>query len=337
MSERRDSKLRELTYRLVAMAPEAPPFPEETMVQVQKPSTPARPARTRRPVLVLAAAAALVALGVGVPVLLFGGSDPTPTVPPATAGPQPVTTVPATTVATTQVLELGRIEDPATGAEIISGTVVTIPRVVVTGSANPEATITVGGLPAQREAESFRGEIGLTEGLNTVVIGSEFRGQTAELSVDLRYLPDATVEFAYLTKVGRTEIVADYAQWLTGAEANQAAFEDGVIGSVEEGVPNDYYIRNVNSQLRTLPVAPDAIVILSTSAQGPVTSTAVSIDDWLTLFKEDGTPWNYDTDTVPEWPEPDYGFFGAGTVYAPYWLTLDATGTVVQIQQQYLP
>ncbi|HSF86904.1 MAG TPA: RNA polymerase sigma factor [Acidimicrobiia bacterium] len=55
MSDHMDSKMRELTHRLIAMAPEAPPFPEELMVQL-KPAPAEEPARRqRRPILWFAA------------------------------------------------------------------------------------------------------------------------------------------------------------------------------------------------------------------------------------------------------------------------------------------
>jgi hypothetical protein len=97
MSDHLDTKLRELTYRLIAMAPEAPPFPEEPMVQLEPSPTPVRPARRRSPLVWVAAAAAVALLVVGLPLLLFGLGDSTsPTVPPAT---QP-DSVPSTTVPT---------------------------------------------------------------------------------------------------------------------------------------------------------------------------------------------------------------------------------------------
>ncbi|MGA9596990.1 MAG: hypothetical protein WBV06_12570, partial [Acidimicrobiia bacterium] len=162
-------------------------------------------------------------------------------------------------------------------------------------------------------------------------------GGTTSQTINVTYAPNAERQIAYLTQVGANEIVADYIQWLTGDAANQAAFEDGVIGSVDEGVPNDYYIRNTNPQLRTLPLGDNPLVILQTSAVGSVSGVTVPIDEWLGLFKDDGTPWNYETDAVPDWPAPNYGFVGASTVYAPYWLTLDGNGNVMQIEQQYIP
>jgi spore germination protein GerM len=102
-----DTKLRELTYRLVDMAPQAPPYPGSEVVQLQPTSEATAPARRSNP-LVWAAAAAAVALAVvGVPLVVFGpggGTDPT-TIPPAvaTTAPEqaPTTDVPVTAVPST--------------------------------------------------------------------------------------------------------------------------------------------------------------------------------------------------------------------------------------------
>ena len=84
-TDRHDPRVRELTYRLMAMAPDAPPFPEEATMQV--PETKPRP-----PMLVWAATAVAAVLLVGLPLFLFrGGDEP---VDPATtiAAPDSTTT-----------------------------------------------------------------------------------------------------------------------------------------------------------------------------------------------------------------------------------------------------
>jgi hypothetical protein len=54
----------------------------------------------------------------------------------------------------------------------------------------------------------------------------------------------------------------DVVQFLTGAAAARAAGED----NAEVPPPNDYYIRNTNPQLRTLPVASDAPITINVHA-----------------------------------------------------------------------
>jgi hypothetical protein len=67
--DRHDPRVRELTYRLMEMAPDAPPFPEEA-IAMNVPATKQRP-----PLLVWAAAAAVVVLLIGLPLILFRGGD----------------------------------------------------------------------------------------------------------------------------------------------------------------------------------------------------------------------------------------------------------------------
>lgn len=57
-------------------------------------------------------------------------------------------------------------------------------------------------------------------------------------------------------------VVIDVVQFFTGAEAAKAASEDGQ----ESPPPNDYYIRNVNKRLRTLPVLPAARITVNVLA-----------------------------------------------------------------------
>lgn len=60
----------------------------------------------------------------------------------------------------------------------------------------------------------------------------------------------------------------DAAEWLTGEEAAEAAVADGMLRPGEP-VPNDYYIRNPDTEVVELDVAPDA------SIQGAVPVTAL--------------------------------------------------------------
>jgi hypothetical protein len=74
---------------------------------------------------------------------------------------------------------------------------------------------------------------------------------------------------------GRT-VTLDLVQWFIGDAATKAAAEDGE----ESPPPNDYYIRNVNPRLRTLPLAPGAHLTLTrqTLAQGGDATGAVEVD-----------------------------------------------------------
>jgi hypothetical protein len=105
-------------------------------------------------------------------------------------------------------------------------------------------------------------------------------------------------------------ITFDLIQFLTGEAATKAAAEDGE----ESPPPNDYYIRNVNSRLRTLPVRSDAPITVNVlAAQSTGSSTkdvAVTLTELATYFPNSGT--------------------------APFWLTVDQ-GQVTKAAQQFLP
>lgn len=107
---------------------------------------------------------------------------------------------------------------------------------------------------------------------------------------------------------GRRTVTFDLIQFLTGEAATRAAAEDGQ----ESPPPNDYYIRNVNPRLRTLPVAADAPITVSSlaSSANPTKDTPVTLAQLAGYF-----PTN---------------------VADPFWITVER-GQVTGIAQQYLP
>jgi hypothetical protein len=109
---------------------------------------------------------------------------------------------------------------------------------------------------------------------------------------------------------GRRTVTFDLIQWFTGEAATRAAAEDGE----ESPPPNDYYIRNVNSRLRTLPVAADAPItvnLLAAQSTGSATKdVSVTLDELAGYFPNSGT--------------------------GPFWLTVDG-GQVTRIAQQFVP
>jgi hypothetical protein len=108
---------------------------------------------------------------------------------------------------------------------------------------------------------------------------------------------------------GRT-ITFDLIQFFTGEAATKAAAED----NKESPPANDYYIRNVNPRLRTLPVAADAPITVNVlAAQTTGNSTkdlSVTLEKLAGYFPNSGTP--------------------------PFWITV-AQGQVTKMAQQYLP
>lgn len=94
MSDRLDARIRELTFRLIDMSPEAPPFPEEPMVQLRpSPTTTRAPRPGPRPRLAwaLAGAAAVIA-AIAIPAFLLGGPTEEPVDTVSTTLTLPTTT-----------------------------------------------------------------------------------------------------------------------------------------------------------------------------------------------------------------------------------------------------
>jgi len=89
-------------------------------------------------------------------------------------------------------------------------------------------------------------------------------------------LPDGEW-FGYVDNATAAEVTFDLACWFNGTAAEQAAAEDGQ----ESPPPNGYYIRNVNSTLRTVPVAAGAEVNWLPSTGDPATATTVEYVTWL--------------------------------------------------------
>lgn len=118
-------------------------------------------------------------------------------------------------------------------------------------------------------------------------------------------LPDGDW-FGYVDSTSSAEIELDLACWFTGTPAAEAAAEDGE----ESPPPNDYYIRNISTETRTVPVS--ATVEISALADaGAPDLESVSYADW-------SAGW-------------------AGLDYQPgVWITIEG-GTIVNITEQYVP
>lgn len=118
--------------------------------------------------------------------------------------------------------------------------------------------------------------------------------------------------FVFVTALEREgatfAIEFDVAQWLSGEAADRAAIEDGMIAPGEHA-ENDYYIRNVNPRLRTMPVSGDA---------------GVRVVDWDHCCEPVGS--TLDALAVR----------GFDTGRDSFWLTV-ASGVVVEVEEQYRP
>jgi Immunoglobulin-like domain of bacterial spore germination/Sporulation and spore germination len=95
MNPGEEKKLKDFTDRLMAMSPEPPPFPEETVV-----TNPENQPRRISPLLVFAGAAAAVLLAIGIPFLFFDNGPPV-AAPDTTTSTTSTTVEQATTTTTT--------------------------------------------------------------------------------------------------------------------------------------------------------------------------------------------------------------------------------------------
>ena len=119
-------------------------------------------------------------------------------------------------------------------------------------------------------------------------------------------LPDGEW-FGYVDNASTTAIMFDLACWFSGTAAEQAAAEDGQ----ESPPPNDYYVRNVNATVRTVPAAAGAEVKWLPNTGDPTTATTVDYVTWLA--------------------ERESRDFQPGV-----WLTV-ADGMVTFVEEQYVP
>jgi hypothetical protein len=112
----------------------------------------------------------------------------------------------------------------------------------------------------------------------------------------------------------------DVQQWLSGEAANEAAAAAGEI-EPGDGVPNDYYIRNVSKAVRTLRLASHVTVTVS-RCQGACGQYLGSIRGLAQSFQDNVR--NADL-AAP--------YRGADSIY---WITL-RSGLVTRIDEQYTP
>jgi len=116
----------------------------------------------------------------------------------------------------------------------------------------------------------------------------------------------------FVTRVNASTrtLTFDLIQFLTGDDAIRAAAED----HQESPPPNDYYIRNVNPRLRTLPVRPGAPVTVNTLAWNETGSSTTTVPVSLAKL----------ADLLPQAWSP------------PFWVTV-RNGQVVRIAEQFVP
>jgi hypothetical protein len=131
---------------------------------------------------------------------------------------------------------------------------------------------------------------------------------------------DDGVHPAYLVAldVAARSVSFDVIQFLTG-DAAAAAFQEDEPDDPDDSPPNDYWIRNASTRVRTLPIATDATVAV------------------VRLGEPSGAglvPWTLED--LPAHLDRDVEVPAGRLAWNPYWLTV-ADGVVVAIEEQYLP
>lgn len=114
----------------------------------------------------------------------------------------------------------------------------------------------------------------------------------------------------------------DVAQWLTGPPADAAAVQDGRIQQGET-VPNDYYIRNASTLIRTVPVSFEVVVSVTGCDGGCGMQFAGEFDGFADSFGPNRDPH----------PDLSDDYRGPQSLY---WVTVQ-NGSVVRIDEQYVP
>lgn len=172
---------------------------------------------------------------------------------------------------------------------------------------------------AESELVSARAEIdALRLAAKSPTTGSQTSAQATETPAGQASQGQAVRQFTFVHSVSTgtsPKMVADYAQFLTGKPAADAATAHGD----ESPPPNDYYIVNDNKKLRTLPVKPGISVKLVSKADGTTVAEGylLTLDKWAANFAAP-TPTN------------------SGIISAGYWITIK-NGIVVAVEEQYVP
>ncbi len=196
---------------------------------------------------------------------------------------------------------------------------------VTTGSVQPEETTTTG-LPGEltTSTEPVGGDTTTTTtaeaGDTTTTSETAGTTTTEKLSTAETRLPNGHIKaMGFIkevhTKDGQNYISIDYAEMLSGQEAIDAAIAAGDLAPGED-LPNDYYIRNTNPELREFAVSPGVAITTST---------------WEGEFDKPVT-WDVFASFWSASPPGGAEFLRD----SPWWIERDGQ-TVIKIDEQYLP
>ncbi len=160
-----------------------------------------------------------------------------------------------------------------------------------------------------------------TETTSTAVSVPKTTSTTEKLVAGETRLDDGTVKvMGFIERVwesgGKRWLRIDYAEFLTGDEAKQAAIKAGQLAPGEE-LANDYFIRNESHTLREYQVS--SLVQITTSSWHGILGEATTWEEFKAFWSD--SP-----------PDPEAGFLKE----SPWWIVRDGQ-LVVRIDEQYLP
>jgi hypothetical protein len=194
-------------------------------------------------------------------------------------------------------------DDDAADTTNTSPTTTAMPQTTTTAPATTQAaTTTTQAATTTTQAATTTTEAPTTTiDTNTLASGSGCTPGPGDL-------PDGEW-FGYVDDADADAVSFDLACWFGGEAAVLAAAEDGE----ESPPPNDYYVRNANTELRDVPVAEEAPVAWLANVGDPATEATIAYDEWLTVRVERGV------DLQPG-----------------VWLTV-TDGEISEIVEQYVP
>jgi hypothetical protein len=200
------------------------------------------------------------------------------------------------------------------------GSVVEVGPTTVEAIADPNTGVANFGATIELEATGTH-EI-------AVIATDATTAEVVSMVVEIVFDPDMDTPVASIEEVDRDDrtITFDEVEWLTGDEAVDAARADGEI-SGDQDLPNDFYIRNEDRVLRTLPLAAGATATLQVCHPdgGPcVVEETIDADDWMALADD------------PQSAESTHGWFWYGANDSPYRITI-RDGLVVHVAEFYVP
>lgn len=133
---------------------------------------------------------------------------------------------------------------------------------------------------------------------------------------------ESTTLFGFIASIqkesGKTFVLFDNAEFLTGREAQEAAIRAGVCTEEtrDECTPNDYFIENIDTRTQKIELSEDVSISMETYVSGIPgdAKEPISLVTFTEIINDPSLHWNK----------------------LPYWITLQ-NSKITQIKEQYIP